>query len=120
MTLPPPSNHPVTADPFAHTGRLLSLIIYSPGLWLTYHLFSLGRSHAPDSVILAQFYLHRSRFYMAFVVLLVFLGLLIILRVNFKQSSLVSRLIPSVILSLVLVTFSYALSGFLLDTFPGT
>ncbi len=101
-----------------------------PALWLIYHIFTLGISNSLFSVypgdsftylasigLLTDFKMWRNTFYLGYGAVLLFMGIYILTRPKGAKPPFVAGLIPSVISSLLLTTFSYAITAILMDAY---
>ena len=76
-----------------------------------------GRGFSELGPVLKLWTIARNLAYLVFAVIFVIIGLMIMLRVKIdpKTAATIQNSLPKVIISLVLVTFSYAIAGFLID-----
>jgi len=125
---------------FKFSKSLIKFLLYLPGLWLTFHIFRLAFTNVQNLssskdlwntetnlFLIEEFKKYRNFFYLLYVGVLVIFGILIMVKgvKHFtgqklekpKSSFGYEYILPAVIQGLILVTFSYAISGFLLDAF---
>lgn len=76
-----------------------------------------GRGFSELGPILQLWTIARNLAYLVFAVIFVIVGLMIMLRVKIdpKTAATIQNSLPKIIVALVLVTFSYAIAGFLID-----
>ena len=118
--------------------RLLVFLINLPGIWLTLHIFKAAYKNINDlsssrdlwkpeisSILIEEFKYYRNIFYSGYILVMIFFGLLILGRGIIKffgkrsqssdQDEKYKIMIPALLQGIILVTFSYALAGLLLD-----
>lgn len=98
-----------------HTGDYVSYVASSFGIIKPAYAQETGFNNL--SALLDLWKRFRDLSYMAFVLIFVIIGLGIMLRVKLDPKAVMSlqNQIPKVIVSIVLITFSYAIAGFLVD-----
>src|SRR5581483_6429401 len=59
----------------------------------------------------------RNLAYLCFVILFIFIGFMIMFRIKIKAQTVatIQNTIPRIIIAIILITFSYAIAGFLID-----
>lgn len=120
--------------------KLITLVLNLPGLWLTLHIFRAAFVNSQGSYssqylwnpelntfIIEEFKGYRNSFYLLYIIVFVISGLLIMGRGLKKTNSkgmgeinsenAYQYIVPGAIQGLILVTFSYAIAGFLLDLY---
>ena len=118
--------------------KLIALILYLPGLWLTTHVFIQGLHISAgftsrelwniesNKSLVEEFKTYRDNFYLIYMTVFIIFGIYILItgfkriisgKTEFKSESVFQHLIPGAILGIIFVTFSYALAGVLLDLY---
>ena len=101
--------------PPAHTATYVADLVRSSGLATPAYAQGLG--FASLDPILNLWKIFRNVAYFFFIVILIVLGFMIMFRQKISGQAAVTaqQAIPSVVVSLILVTFSYAIAGFMVD-----
>lgn len=103
------------AYPAANTGTYIADLMDSAHI--TPQAYAQGLGFASLNPILELWKAFRNVAYMFFVVIFIIIGFMIMFRQRISGQAAVTaqQAIPSVIISLILVTFSYAIAGFMID-----
>lgn len=101
--------------PAAHTATYVADVVNNSGL--APKAYAQGLGFASLDPILNLWKVFRNVAYFFFIIIFIFLGFMIMLRkrISGQTAVTVQQAIPAVIISLVLVTFSYAIAGFMID-----
>ncbi len=101
--------------PAAHTGTYVADVINTAGF--VQPAYAQGLGFASLDPILNLWKVFRNVAYFFFIIIFVVIGFMIMLRKRLGGQAAVTaqQAIPSVIISLILVTFSYAIAGFMID-----
>lgn len=124
---------------FKINGKLVTLLLNIPGLWLTFHIISksiISNRNFPstffldlelNNLLIEDFKFYRDKFYFLYIVIIVVVGINIMMRSSKKTmgsktsdlelNNIAIYLIPGVIQGLLFVTFSYTLAGILLKIY---
>lgn len=99
----------------ANTGRYVADVMDSAGFATPAYAQGLG--FASLDPILGLWKMFRNVAYFFFIIIFIVIGFMIMFRAKIGSQAVVTaqQAIPSVIISLVLVTFSYAIAGFMID-----
>jgi len=103
--------------PPATTERYLADVFNSAGIKLAQPAYAQGLGFAALDPILNTWKTFRNMAYLMFVVIFLVIGFLIMMRQKIGGQTVVTaqQAIPNIIISLLLVTFSYAIAGLLID-----
>ncbi len=103
------------ANPAAHTGTYVADVLDTAGFVQPAYAQGIGFSSLDP--ILNLWKVFRNVAYFFFIIIFVFIGFMIMLRKRISGQAAVTaqQAIPSIIISLILVTFSYAIAGFMID-----
>lgn len=99
----------------ANTGRYVADVIDSAGFATPAYAQGLG--FASLDPILGLWKMFRNVAYFFFIIIFIIIGFMIMFRAKIGSQAVITaqQAIPSVIISLILVTFSYAIAGFMID-----
>lgn len=102
-------------NPAAHTGTYVADVLNTAGFVQPVYAQGIGFSSLDP--ILNLWKVFRNVAYFFFIIIFVIIGFMIMLRKRISGQAAVTaqQAIPSVIISLILVTFSYAIAGFMID-----
>jgi hypothetical protein len=102
-------------NPAAHTATYVADVMHTAGF--APKAYAQGLGFASLDPILNLWKVFRNVAYFFFIIIFIFLGFMIMLRKKISGQAAVTaqQAIPSVIISLILVTFSYAIAGFMID-----
>jgi len=105
MLYTPPAR---TNDFIAYTGNNFGLVK---------HVYAQGTGFSSISPLLNLWKAFRDITFLILLVLFIFIGIAIMLRVKVDQRTVMSieNQLPSIIITILLITFSYAIAGFLID-----
>lgn len=100
-------------DYLAYMGNKLSL----PGLATPAYAAQGGFGFTALTPVLTLWTISRNLAYLAFAIIFIVVGVLIMLRVKIdpKTAASIQSALPKIIFALIIVTFSYAIAGFLID-----
>jgi hypothetical protein len=103
------------ANPAANTGTYVADVLNTAGFVQPAYAQGIGFSSLDP--ILNLWKVFRNVAYFFFIIIFVVIGFMIMLRKRISGQAAVTaqQAIPSVIISLILVTFSYAIAGFMID-----
>ena len=91
--------------------RIYKWVSWGANIWLIYHLLVISQTGHAQALF--EYKLWRSRFYAGYAALLICFGMLSILN---KKSNW-AKLIPQIVVSVIVTTFSFTLAGFTLDIY---
>lgn len=104
------------ASPPANTHAYVADVLNSAGVNIAQPAYAQGLGFVALNPILQLWKTFRNIAYMFFVLIFIVIGFLIMFRKKVNQQAITAQqAIPSIIVSLLFVTFSYAIAGFLID-----
>ena len=103
------------AYPPANTGRYVADVMDNAGI--ASPAYAQGLGFASLDPILGLWKMFRNVAYFFFIAIIIVIGIMIMLRqkISAQASVTAQQALPSIIISLILVTFSYAIAGLLID-----
>lgn len=101
--------------PPAHTGDFLQYTAQNFGV--VKHVYAQGTGFSSISPLMNLWKTFRDITFLILLVMFIFIGIAIMLRVKVDQRTVMSieNQLPNIIITILLITFSYALAGFLID-----
>jgi len=108
-----PSTQPYNYEPLFKDSPLrplVSLLTFLPGLFLIGFVIVNYSDQTPPSQLMTSWKVYRDYLYKFFIALFVTIGIL-----KFTKPTLSQAILPSAIISLLFITFSYSISMLLID-----
>ncbi len=103
-------------NPAATTERYVADVLNSAGVKIAQPAYAQGLGFSSLDPILETWKTFRNVAYLGFVIIFLVIGFLIMLRQQVGQTAVTAQqAIPQIIVALLLVTFSYAIAGLLID-----